>query len=183
MRTLGKINLVEGFQGVALGTVDGLITLLGVVIGVAHATESSAIVVVSGVVAGVANAFGNSIGFYASELAEKGEHIHENQHVSSMVETRRSTLLSFLTSLASILIPVVPFVILASLQSAMFASLTVGLMMLFGLGVLVGRLSRESPLRSGIRYVLLGVAGAILSFLVGDLLRDLVMVGRWIPPW
>ena len=83
-----KIDIIEGFQGVAFGTMDGLITVLGVVIGIANATESSGIVVISGLVAGLANAFGNSFGFYASELAEKAEHIQENQHVSSMAETR-----------------------------------------------------------------------------------------------
>ena len=79
-----SINLVEGFQGVAFGTMDGLITILGVVIGIASATESSSIVIISGIVVGIANSFGNCFGFYASELAERGEHIRENQDVSSM---------------------------------------------------------------------------------------------------
>ncbi len=94
-RALKNIDLVEGFQGVAFGTMDGLITILGVVIGIATATDSSAIVIISGVVVGVANSFGNSFGFYASELAERAEHMQENQHVSSMAETRRSTVLAF----------------------------------------------------------------------------------------
>jgi len=183
LRALRRIDIVEGFQGVAFGTMDGLITILGVVIGIANATRSSAIVVISGLVAGVANAFGNSIGFYASELAERAEHIHENQHVSSMVETRRSTLLSFATSLASMVVPVVPFILLANLQLAMTVSLIVALAMLFVLGSLVGKLSRENLWRFGLRYVLLGLAGAALSFVVGDLLKDLLTVGHWIPPW
>jgi len=162
---------------------DGLITILGVVIGIASATQTSSIVVISGVVAGVANAFGNSIGFYASELAERGEHIHENQHVSSMAETRRSTILSFATSLASMTVPVVPFALLANLRLAMVIALVAGLTMLFGLGALVGKLSRENLLKFGVRYVLLGLIGAVLSSIVGDLLKDLLTVGRWVPPF
>lgn len=179
---LRRIDLVEGFQGVAFGTMDGLITILGVVIGVANATGSSAIVVISGLVAGVANAFGNSIGFYASELAERAEHLHENQHVSSMAEARRSTLLSFLTSLASMAVPVVPFTLLENLQLAMTISLIAALALLFVLGGLVGKLGRENPWRFGLRYVLLGLAGAALSFVVGDILKDLLTVGHWILP-
>jgi predicted membrane protein (TIGR00267 family) len=179
---LRRIDLVEGFQGVAFGTMDGLITILGVVIGVANATGSSAIVVISGLVAGVANAFGNSIGFYASELAERAEHLHENQHVSSMAEARRSTLLSFLTSLASMAVPVVPFTLLENLQLAMTISLIAALALLFVLGSLVGKLGRENPWRFGLRYVLLGLAGAALSFVIGDLLKDLLTVGHWILP-
>jgi len=180
---LKSVDLVEGFQGVAFGTVDGLITILGVVIGIASATGSSAIVIISGLVVGVANSFGNSFGFYASELAERAEHIHENQHVSSMAETRRSTVLAFVTSLASMMVPVIPFALLANLSYAMIVSLTVALAMLFGLGALVGKLSREGLWRFGIRYVLLGLIGAALSFVVGDILRNLLTLGRWMPPW
>ncbi len=176
-------DLVEGFQGVAFGTMDGLITVLGVVIGVASATGNYSIVVISGVIAGVANAFGNSIGFYASELAERGEHIHENQHVSSMAETKRSTVLSFAASLVSMLVPVLPFVLLVNLGAAMVLSAAFGLSILFILGALVGKLSRECPWRFGFRYVLLGVAGAALSFLIGDILKDWLSFGRWVPPW
>jgi predicted membrane protein (TIGR00267 family) len=174
---LRRIDIVEGFQGVAFGTMDGLITIVGVVIGIATATDSSAIVVISGVVAGVANAFGNSIGFYASELAERAEHIHENQHVSSMVETRRSTLLSFVSSLASMIVPVVPFALLRDLQLAMIVSLTVALATLFVLGALVGKLSRENLWRFGLRYALLGLAGAVLSFVVGGFLKGVLTAG------
>ncbi len=34
-------DIIEGFQGVAFGTMDGLITILGVVIGIASATENT----------------------------------------------------------------------------------------------------------------------------------------------
>jgi predicted membrane protein (TIGR00267 family) len=179
---LKSIDLVEGFQGVAFGTMDGLITILGVVIGIASATESSTIVIISGIVVGVANSFGNCFGFYASELAERGEHIQESQHVSSMTETKRSTILAFVTSLASMALLVVPFALLTNLSHAMVVSLTVALAMLFVLGALVGKLSRESPWKFGIHYVLLGLIGATLSFVVGSVLKDLLTLGRWAPP-
>lgn len=178
-----SIDIVEGFQGVAFGTMDGLITVLGVVIGIANATGSSGVVVISGLVAGIANAFGNSIGFYASELAERAEHVKENQHVSSMTETRRSTALSFVTSLASMIVPVVPFMVLSKLSYAMAFSLIGALGLLFLLGALVGKFSGKCAWKFGFRYVILGLAGAALSFVVGDILRDLLTMGRWVPPW
>jgi predicted membrane protein (TIGR00267 family) len=170
-------NLIEGFQGVAFGTMDGLITILGVVIGIASATQNSGAVVISGLVAGVANAFGNSFGFYASELAERAEHIQENQHVSSMTETRRSTLLAFLHSLASTIVIVAPFVMFG-LMYAMINSLILTLALLFALGTVVGRFSYASPWKFGIRYVLLGLAGAALSFMVGALVGRLLTLVR-----
>ena len=179
-RAVKKLDIIEGFQGVAFGTMDGLITILGVVIGIASATENSGAVVITGLVAGLANAFGNTFGFYASELAERAEHIQENQHISSMTETRRSTFFAFVHSLASTIVIVAPFALLG-LTSAMTASLILALALLFALGALVGKFSHASPWRFGIRYVLLGLAGAALSFVVGQAVRNLLTVGRYYP--
>ncbi|MGA3406471.1 MAG: VIT1/CCC1 transporter family protein [Candidatus Bathyarchaeia archaeon] len=179
-RAVKKLDIIEGFQGVAFGTMDGLITILGVVIGIASATENSGAVVITGLVAGLANAFGNTFGFYASELAERAEHIQENQHLSSMTETRRSTFFAFVHSLASTIVIVAPFA-LFGLTSAMAASLILALALLFALGALVGKFSHASPWRFGIRYVLLGLAGAALSFVVGQAVRNLLTVGRYYP--
>jgi len=171
-------DLIEGFQGVAFGTMDGLITILGVVIGIASATQNSSVVIISGLVAGLANAFGNSFGFYASELAERAEHIQENQHVSSMTETRRSTLLAFAHSLASTLVVVAPFVVFA-LTYAMIASLILALALLFALGAVVGKFSHASPWKFGIRYMLLGLAGAALSYVIGAAVGSVLTLGRF----
>ena len=176
-KAVNSANLIEGFQGVAFGTMDGLITILGVVIGIASATQNSGVVVISGVVAGLANAFGNSFGFYASELAERAEHIQENQQVNSMVETRRSTLLAFVHSLASTLGIVAPFILLG-LTYAMITSVVVALTLLFALGAVVGKFSYASPWKYGLRYVLLGSAGAALSFMVGATAGKALGLGR-----
>ena len=170
-------SFVEGFQGVAFGTMDGLITILGVVIGIASATQNSGAVVISGLIAGLANAFGNSFGFYASELAERAEHIQENQHVSSMAETQRSTILAFVHSVVSTVVVVAPFVMLG-LMHAMVASLILALALLFALGAVVGRFSHVSPWKFAFRYVLLGLAGAALSFMVGAVAGRVLSLSR-----
>jgi predicted membrane protein (TIGR00267 family) len=173
-----RFDLIEGFQGVAFGTVDGVITILGVVIGIATATQNAEAVVIAGLVAGLANAFGNSFGFYASELAERAEHIQENQHVSSMIETRRSSLLAFAHSIASTLVIVAPFAILG-LRYAVIASLIVALVLLFALGAVVGRFSHSSPWKFAIRYVILGLVGAALSFMGGAVVGRVLTLGRF----
>ena len=164
---------VEGFHGLAFGLVDGLVTMLGVVIGVAQATGETRLVIISGLVAGVANAFGNSIGFYGSELAERGEHMTEGREPSSMTEVRRSSLLSFITSLGATFLLTLPFLALSQ-GNAMLAAVVIGTSLLFCLGLVVGRLWRRHPLRYGLMYLGLGVVGAGLSFLVGDLVRALL---------
>ena len=175
-----SFNIIEGFQGVAFGTTDGLITILGVVIGIASATDNSGAVIIAGLVAGLANAFGNSFGFYASELAERAEHIQENQHVSSMTEARRSTLLAFVHSLGSTILIVAPFALLG-LTSAMIVSLILASALLFALGSIVGKFSHASSLRFGIRYVILGIAGAALSFIIGQVVGNVLIWARHFP--
>ena len=165
---------VEGFHGLAFGLVDGLITMLGVVIGVAQATGSTKLVIISGVVAGVANAFGNAIGFYGSELAERGEHMLEGREPSSMKEVRRSTLLSFSTTIVAMLVLMIPFLVMSQVF-AMVSAVVGGSVLLFVLGTVVGRLWRKHPLRYGLMYVTMGIAGTGLSFLVGDFVRPLLV--------
>ncbi len=161
---------VEGFHGLTFGLVDGIVTMLGVVIGVAQATGDKRVVIVSGVVAGVANAFGNSIGFYGSELAERGEHMVEGREPSSMTEVRRSSLLSLLMSLGATAVLTVPFLAFSQ-NLAMVVALALGGVLLFSLGSIVGRLWRRHPLRYGLTYFALGIAGAGLSYFVGDIVR------------
>jgi predicted membrane protein (TIGR00267 family) len=175
-----KFDIIEGFQGVAFGTMDGLITILGVVIGIASATENSSAVIVAGLVAGLANAFGNTFGFYASELAERAEHIQEKQRLNSMTETRRSTLLAFAHSVGSTIVIVTPFAVLP-LTTAIVMSLTFASVLLFTLGGFVGKFSHASRLKFGIRYVALGLVGAVLSFIVGETVRNLLTLGH--PLW
>lgn len=166
-------RLVEGFHGMAFGMVDGLIALLGVVIGVASATNSSEIVILSGVVVGLTNAFGNSIGFYASELAEQGEHLQENMEVSSWAEVKRSTVLAFIASLFSVLVLVPPFLFMST-KSAMILSVITSTLLLYALGSLVGRYSKRSSLKYGFTYVLLGLAGAGFAYMIGTAVGILI---------
>jgi predicted membrane protein (TIGR00267 family) len=167
-------GFIEGFQGTAFGIMDGMITILGVVIGISQVTSSTTLVVVSGLVAGVANAFGNSIGFYASELAERGEHIREKAHVAPSTEVYMSTVNSFVSSLIAMLVPILPFVFLPSMQ-AMAAAVSIAMVVLFALGSYVGHLIGLSRFRFGLRYVMLGLIGSGLSYLIGNLLKSLLM--------
>ncbi len=119
---------------------DGLIAMLGVVIGVAQATGSTNLVLVSGVVAGIANAFGISIGFYGSELAERGEHLLEGKEPSSMTEARRSSFLFLCNNYCCCRGLLVPFLLLREVfVVAMLVAVVEGSALLFTLGLVVRR--------------------------------------------
>ncbi|MCW4019635.1 MAG: VIT1/CCC1 transporter family protein, partial [Candidatus Bathyarchaeota archaeon] len=61
-----------GVEGLAFGLADGIICFLGIIIGVAEATQDVRMVMISGIVGGIADALGNSFGFFISQSTERG---------------------------------------------------------------------------------------------------------------
>ena len=171
-----------GIEGAAFGLADGIICFLGIIIGVAEATREIRLVVISGIIGGIADALGNSIGFFISQSTERGVQIHNTQEhgrkvrIHSQREVWMSGVLSFAATMVALVILIAPFAFL-TLTTAMAATFLIGIIALFLLGRYVGKMSGESPLKTGIKYAALGVAGAVISYLAGDALRHLT--GVW----
>jgi VIT1/CCC1 family predicted Fe2+/Mn2+ transporter len=76
---------------------------------------------------------------------------------------------SFLAFTLGAIIPVVPYLV-GSGGLAFWASLLASLVGLFLLGMGVSQFTHRSPLRTGVRQLLLGLAAAVVTFGVGTLL-------------
>ncbi len=76
---------------------------------------------------------------------------------------------SFLAFTLGAIIPVVPYLITSG-AVAFWASLLASLLGLFLLGLGVSQFTHRSPVRTGIRQLLLGLAAAVVTFAVGTLL-------------
>lgn len=165
-------------EGIAFGLADGLIMSLGLIIGVAEATTDSRLVIVAGVIGGFANAFGNSIGFYMSQSAERGLQIHETteHNVVTKVHSTREIYLNsgfaFACSIAISILLLSPFVLL-NISTAVILAFILGLLVAFLLGSYVGRISGERPLTCGLKYAIIAVLGAVVSHLIADLITVL----------
>lgn len=172
------MDLHEILEGAAFGITDGIICVIGTIIGAAAATESSGIAIIAGVLAGVSNSFANGIGVYISQSTERGvqkakAEKGEKVQVHTVRENIISAVSSFSASITVSLAMVVPFVFLGIVQ-AMAASFVMGIILLFILGVYIAKISRENMLSHGIQYALLGVGGAILGFVIGDQLKGMI---------
>jgi len=165
-------------EGISFGLADGLIMSLGLIIGVAEATTDSRLVIVAGVIGGFANAFGNSIGFYMSQSAERGLQIHDSteHNVVTKVHSKREIYLNsglaFACSIAISIMLLSPFVLL-NMSTAVIFAFILGLLVAFLLGSYVGKISREKPLMCGLKYAVIAVLGAIVSHLIADLITVL----------
>ena len=176
---MAEISSGESYrlEGIAFGLADGLIMCLGLIIGVAEATFNTRLVITAGVIGGFANAFGNSIGFFMSQSAERALQIRTaNNGVNTRIHSRKeiftNTALAFTSTIGVSLILLCPFVYFV-MDQAMILTFIVGAGIAFALGSYVGKISHENPYKAGLKYTLLAIAGAVISHLIADLTQIL----------
>jgi len=171
-------------EGLAFGFADGIICCLGLIMGVAEATvtlslmERRSLIIASGVLGGLANAFGNSIGFFLSQETERSVQIHEFRlGIKTRVHTRREVLmsgiLSFSATLLTLLILIVPFLFL-DVQTSLVVAFICGIALSFSMGSCAGKLGKGNIFRTGLKYAVLAVIGALISYAIGNVLNALL---------
>lgn len=171
--------VMREFEGFAFGLGDGIICMLGIIIGVAAATANPSAVILAGIVGGVANSFANSAGFYISQSMERGIQTHYKnekrnaEHVHTPKEIILSSVFSFFATIASLTILIAPF-LLTDLWTAMALSFSIGIIILFLLGIYVARLMKASPLKVGVEFVIVGAIGAVASYSIGTIIQILL---------
>ncbi|MCJ7607483.1 MAG: VIT1/CCC1 transporter family protein [Thermoplasmata archaeon] len=166
-----------------IGAFDGALTILGVIIGVYMAESSlhpelaKPLIIAAGISAGVALAISSAVGAYE---AERVEHIltHKNleQAMLSTVEgTRRdaiqvSIVISAITHgvapLIAAIIPLIPFFFLP-LDEAVVMGIVITMAFLFALGGFLGNMIKERFYYTGLRFVIAGLATAIVLIMLG----------------
>ena len=167
-------------EGFAFGLADGVICFIGLTIGVAEATSDPVLVIIAGVIGGLADAFGNSIGFFISQSTERGVQIHETvEHGAKVrVHSRREVLMSgvfsFSATILALIILLSPFLFF-SINTAVIVTFSLGMVLSFILGGYVGKLSGENPYKTGLKYAILASIGAVISYLIGDFLKHLLI--------
>jgi len=171
-------------EGMAFGLADGIICCLGLIMGVAEATvalplmERRSLIIASGILGGLANAFGNSIGFFLSQETERSVQIHEAElGIKTRIHTKREVLmsgvLSFSATLLTLFLLITPFVFL-DIQISLITAFTLGTALSFSMGSYVGKLSNGNLFKTGLKYAVLAVIGALVSYAIGNLLNILL---------
>ena len=166
-------------EGIAFGLADGLIMCLGLIIGVAEVTSDTRFVIITGIIGGFANAFGNSIGFFMSQSAERALQIHEatdhgaTTRIHSKREVFTNSLFSFAATIAAVLILLSPFTFLYINHATIFTFI-IGIVIAFILGSYISKISHESFYKEGVKYALLAVVGAVISHFIADCIQLLI---------
>ena len=154
---------IKGIEGATFGLMDGIVTTLGIIIGLG-ATGSRLALIVGVLVTTVADALADAAGIHVSQETERK---HSNEQV------RFATIFSFAFRLLAGIILIIPIFLLEFFTSV-FVSVAVGMVMIAFLGYFIGKTRKESTLRMIAEYIGLGLVVVVISYYIGILALGLV---------
>ena len=179
---------VELSRYVALGSLDGILTVLSIsltaaIMGISTGGNVNTMAVgLTGLSGGIAIALSNGFGSYVGEHAEEGKTIRELENTMLLKERKLDdtviheqakyrVFMSMLThgsaSFLGSFIPSIPFFIFTDIFTAITATLIVSFTMLIILGCYLGKIAKESMSKTAIEIIGVGVLIVIISYLMG----------------
>lgn len=147
--------------GFSFGFTSGIITTLGLMVGL-YAGTMSELAVLGGIITiAIADAFSDSLGVHVSEEAEC---------VHSSKEIWQSTVSTFLTKFFVAILFIVPLLVF-DLATAVNVSIVLGLSLLGIFSFFVARERNASPLVAVAEHLIIGIAVIAATFFVGEWIR------------
>ena len=173
---------------IALGTLDGILAVMAVTLaasGVATASGhpiSNFAIGLTGLSGGIALALSNVFGSFIGERAEESRTLRELEDKMMLQEgaldetiihqqaKRRIYLSMFANGFSSFtgaFVPVVPFLVISDRLMATVTTLGLCFTALIILGIYLGRVSRESLLKTAIEVLAIGILISAISIMIG----------------
>jgi predicted membrane protein (TIGR00267 family) len=164
-----------------LGSQDGIVNVLGVILGVAIASQNFRIILAGGLAATFAESISMGAVVYTSTLARRDHYLaelererHEMQDMPEMETEEIRAILrrwGFEGKAVGSLVPLLPFIFFQNqITTGILASLVVSALTLFLVGWYKSKVTIGKPYRSGLQMAAIGTASALAGFLVGLLL-------------
>jgi predicted membrane protein (TIGR00267 family) len=168
----------------AMNAFDGVLTIIGVLMGnMVAGVENPRIVISTGMATCVAMGVSGLWGAYLTESAERKRDLDElsRQTLTDLNNTRIGRASRAATVIVAVVDGLAPFLAALVVLIPFFAaglfpvitwvyytSLGLALLTLFSLGLFLGHISRGNMILYGIRTVIAGVASIVISFLLGE---------------
>jgi VIT1/CCC1 family predicted Fe2+/Mn2+ transporter len=150
-----------------LGGQDGLVNVLGIILGVATAVQDARIVIIAGIAATFAESISMGAVAYTSFKASKD--FYRSHHIRSVEKPLRSAFIVGGSAIIGSLIPLIPFFLLP-VSEAVPASVIISTAVLFMAGAVKAKLTLGRWWRSGLEMAAIGMTAAIAGYVVGSLL-------------
>jgi VIT1/CCC1 family predicted Fe2+/Mn2+ transporter len=149
--------------GISFGLTSGVITAIGMIVGLNSATSSKLAVVAGIIIMAIANGLGDAAGLHMTEESEVenglGKHTHQ--------EVWLTTFFTFISIAGVILTFSIP-VLIFPLKTAVFISIGWGIVLLIILNIYTARIKKESVIKLIVEHFVLAVFIIIASWWVGD---------------
>lgn len=143
--------------GSSFGLISGVLTTLGLIVGLSSSTQSKAAVIGGILTIVIADALSDALGIHISQETQ-GQRTHR--------EVWKVTLTTFLTKLISAATFIIP-VLLFDLPTAVWVSLGWGFFLLAGFSFAVARRRHEPPWKRVGEHLLFGVLVVVATNLIG----------------
>lgn len=144
-------------KGLSFGLTSGIITTLGLIVGLHSSTHSQSIIIGGILVIAVADALSDSLGMHMSEESAK-------KPVKFVWESTFSTFLSKFVFAMTFLIPVLLF----ELFTAIIISVAWGLLLISIFSFYLGRRDGSNPYKVVFEHIAITILVIIVTHMVGD---------------
>jgi predicted membrane protein (TIGR00267 family) len=173
---------------VALGTLDGILAVMGVTLAASGVASAGGLAIpnyvigLTGLSGGIALALSNAFGSFIGERAEEARNLRELEQKMVIEEgtlddtlihrrAKKRVYMSMFThgfsSFIGSFVPVLPFILLSGRTTATLTTVTLCFFALVILGIYLGKVSRKSLLKTSVEIVLIGVLIGVVSFIIG----------------
>jgi VIT1/CCC1 family predicted Fe2+/Mn2+ transporter len=150
--------------GVSFGLISGVITTLGLLIGLETATNSK-IAIVSGIITiAIADAFSDALGIHMSQ---------ESNKKNTNIQVLKASTSAFFTKLivaSTFLIPV----LLLSMQAAIIVSIIYGLTLITIFSYMIAKIRNTSPLKGITIHLVVAIIVIILTYSIGKIIATYI---------
>ncbi len=154
--------------GLSFGLTSGVITSLGMIVGLHSATSSRLVVIAGIIIMAIADGLSDAAGVHISEESELEKGIAKH----TQKEIWAATIFTFISKLIFTLTFAVPFLVL-SLNIAVLAAIAWGMSLLVFLNFTIAKIKQERPATLILEHVLLALFVIVVSHGVGHL------IARW----
>lgn len=156
---MSKFSIKTGFS---FGLTSGIITTLGLMVGLHSGTHLKLAVIGGVLIIAIADAFSDALGMHISEESE-------NQHTTKEIWT--ATITTFLSKFIFALTFVVP-ILLFQLSTAMIVSIIWGLSLISIFSYAIAKQAKNKPWRVISEHLVIALAVIIITHFVGDWIRS-----------
>ncbi len=152
-------------KGFGFGLTSGIMTTLGLIVGLHSGTHSKLVILGGILVISVADAFSDALGIHISEEAG-----------SKTIKTKEiweSTISTFLFKLIFALSFIIP-ILLLKLQTAIIISIIWGLSLLAVFSYYIAKQRNINPTKSVIEHLVIAIIVIIITHFIGDLVASFI---------